>query len=91
LRPCLYGYLTAARKPTALAGFEHGVIHEARRRDYRLLGHEGGRARKLNDTRAHLAMTMLKAPNNRVADICDALGMSRATLVGIFSSCFLPS
>ena len=67
----------------ALAEFERDVIRERTQAGLtaaRARGRKGGRPRIMDDKKIHLAKTMLKDRNNTIADICRALGLSRATL-----------
>jgi DNA invertase Pin-like site-specific DNA recombinase len=47
----------------------------------RTRGRLGGRPRKLNDTQAHLAATMLKDPNTSIDEVCETFpNVSRRTI-----------
>ena len=67
----------------ALAEFERGVIRERTQAGLlaaRDRGRHGGRRYKLPQKGRDLAVTMLANPRNRVDDICETIGISRATL-----------
>jgi DNA invertase Pin-like site-specific DNA recombinase len=68
---------------SALAEFERGVTRErtqAGLKAARARGRHGGRPRKLSRKGVELAVTMLADPKNRIDDICETVGISRATL-----------
>ena len=67
----------------ALAEFERGVIRERTQAGLlaaRARGRQGGRRYKLPQNGRDLAVTMLADPRHRVDDICETVGISRATL-----------
>jgi DNA invertase Pin-like site-specific DNA recombinase len=67
----------------ALAEFERGVIRERTQAGLlaaRARGRHGGRRYKLPQKGRDLAVAMLADPRNRVDDICETVGISRATL-----------
>ena len=66
----------------SLAEFERELIRErvtAGLSAARARGRVGGRPRKDDSQRARVAASMLADPGNTVADVCRALGVSRAT------------
>ena len=46
----------------------------------RALGRVGGRPKKLDDKKVALAKSMMADHSNSISDICDTLGVSKATL-----------
>lgn len=67
----------------ALAEFEREIIRErtmAGLNTARARGSYGGRPRAMDDRKIRLAKSMLADQSNTVADVCEALGVSRSTL-----------
>ena len=65
----------------ALAEFERGVIRERTHAGLKAArGRNGGRRYKLPQKGRDLAVTILADPKNRIDDICETVGISRATL-----------
>ena len=67
----------------ALAEFERDIIRERTRAGLeaaRARGRVGGRPKKLDDKKVALAKSMMADHSNSIADICDTLGISKATL-----------
>jgi DNA invertase Pin-like site-specific DNA recombinase len=67
----------------ALAKFERGVIRERTQAGLlaaRARGRHRGRRYKLPQKGRDLAVAMLADPRNRVDNICETVGISRATL-----------
>ena len=67
----------------ALAEFERDLVKERTRaglKAARKRGRIGGRKPAMTPKQVKLAKSMRRDPNNTVADICETLGVSRATL-----------
>jgi DNA invertase Pin-like site-specific DNA recombinase len=67
----------------ALAEFERELIRErtqAGLRAARARGRTGGHPAKMDARRISMARTLLENPNANIADVCDTLRVSRATL-----------
>ena len=67
----------------ALAEFERDIIRErtlAGLNAARARGRVGGRKRIMNRTKIQLARTLMADPKTQIKDVCDTLGVSRATL-----------
>ena len=67
----------------ALAEFERDIIRERTMADLhaaRARGRVGGRKRIMNEKKIQLARTLMEDPKTQVKDVCDTLGVSRATL-----------
>jgi len=67
----------------ALAEFELDIIRErtnAGLKAARARGRVGGRPKKLDDKKVALAKSMMADHSNSISDICDTLGVSKATL-----------
>jgi DNA invertase Pin-like site-specific DNA recombinase len=67
----------------SIAEFERDIIRErtmARLEAARARGRKGGRKRVMDQKKVVLASSMLKDRSNSVTDVCEALGISRATL-----------
>ena len=67
----------------ALAEFERDLVKErtnAGLKAARKRGHVGGRKPAMTPKQVKLAKSMRKDPNTKIADICETLGVSRATL-----------
>ena len=68
---------------SALAEFERALLRErtmAGLRAARARGRNGGRPRKLSKAQIAMASKLMADPETRVADVCEALGVSKATL-----------
>lgn len=67
----------------ALAEFERDLIRErtlAGLEAARARGRKGGRRALLNPGQVEMARTLMKDPRNKVADVCQTLGISKTTL-----------
>ncbi|MED1949761.1 recombinase family protein [Brevibacillus nitrificans] len=67
----------------ALAEFEREIIRErtnAGLRAARARGRQGGRPKAMDDKKVAMAKALLDKPDHSVQDICEMLGVSRATL-----------
>lgn len=67
----------------ALAEFEREIIRErtmAGLNTARARGRYGGRPRAMDERKVRMAKSMLADQSNTVADVCEALGVSRSTL-----------
>ena len=67
----------------ALAEFERDIIRERTKaglESARTRGRVGGRPKKLDDKKVALAKSMIADHSNSITDICDTLGVSKATL-----------
>lgn len=67
----------------ALAEFEREVIRErtqAGRAAARARGRQGGRPRAMDEDKVRAAKAMLKDPDTSIGQVCQTLGISRATL-----------
>ena len=67
----------------ALAEFERDIIRERTKaglESARARGRVGGRPKKLDDKKVVLAKSMMADHSNSITDICDTLGVSKATL-----------
>lgn len=67
----------------SIAEFERDVIRErtmAGLEAARMRGRRGGRKRALDERQVRLACSLMKDRANSVKDVCEALGISRATL-----------
>ncbi len=67
----------------ALAEFEQDIIRERTKAGLdsaRARGRVGGRPKKLDDKKVALAKSMMVDHSNSISDICDTLGVSKATL-----------
>ena len=67
----------------ALAEFERDIIRERTKAGLdsaRARGRVGGRPKKLDDKKVALAKSMMADHSNSISDICDTLGVSKATL-----------
>jgi DNA invertase Pin-like site-specific DNA recombinase len=67
----------------ALAEFERGLVQDRTRAGLaaaRARGRKGGRRRVMDDKKVAMAVSLLKNPETVVADVCQTLKVSRATL-----------
>ena len=67
----------------ALAEFERDIIRQRTKAGLdsaRARGRVGGRPKKLDDKKVALAKSMMADHSNSISDICDTLGVSKATL-----------
>ena len=67
----------------SLAEFEREIIRERTKAGLqaaRARGRVGGRPKKLDDKKVALAKSMMTDHSNSITDICDTLGVSKATL-----------
>jgi len=67
----------------ALAEFERGLIQERTKAGLaaaRARGRQGGRPRKLDAKKVAIAQALYKEGTHSINDICQTLGVSRATL-----------
>lgn len=73
----------------ALAEFERDLIRERTKAGLaaaRARGRKGGRPRVMDDRKIAMARTLLADPDNRVVDVCDTLGICKATLYNYLKS-----